>query len=144
MVEHLKQRFRERGYRLTRQREAIIEVLAGTGEHLTAEEVHQRVQSICPELNLATVYRNLNLLAEQKIIGKVDFGDGPARFEARSEHHHHLYCLRCGRVVDLLHCPVHLDEKISETYRFRVTGHQFEAYGYCMGCELLNGKVGKP
>ncbi|MGI9952831.1 Fur family transcriptional regulator [Moorellaceae bacterium AZ2] len=131
----LKQSLAERGYRLTRQRAAILEVLAGTGEHLTAEEVHRRVRFLCPDLNLATVYRNLNLMARQKIIGKVDFGDGRARFEARADHHHHLFCLKCGRVIEIPDCPVSLDEVVAREHSFRVTGHQFEAYGYCADCE---------
>jgi Fur family ferric uptake transcriptional regulator len=127
------------GYKLTRQRKAILAALATTGEHLTAEEVHQRVQMTCPELNLATVYRNLNLLADLKLIGRVDFGDGRARFEARAEHHHHLFCLRCGRVIELSSCPVQLDESLARKHRFLVTGHQFEAYGYCLDCEKCKG-----
>ncbi|HBT47111.1 MAG TPA: transcriptional repressor [Peptococcaceae bacterium] len=139
----LKQSLADRGYRLTRQRAAILEVLAGTREHLTAEEVHRRVRFLCPELNLTTVYRNLNLMARQKIIGRVDFGDGRARFEARSDHHHHLFCLGCGRVIEIPACPVSIDEVFVRQHSFRITEHQFEAYGYCADCDRP-GSEGAP
>ncbi|NLW07710.1 MAG: transcriptional repressor [Clostridia bacterium] len=126
-----------RGYKLTRQRKAILNVLTGNGQHLTAEEVHQQVQSQCPAVNLVTVYRNLNLMAELGVIGRVDFGDGRARFEARAEHHHHLLCLKCGRVVELNICPLdYVTEPVTE-HRFRVIGHRFKVFGYCAECKYL-------
>lgn len=124
-----------KGYKLTRQRKAILKVLSGGGQHLTAEEIHQQVQLQCPDLNLVTVYRNLNLLAGMGVIGRVDFGDGRARFEARADIHHHLFCLRCGRVVEISSCPACTDTSLEGRHQFRVTGHRFEVYGYCIQCD---------
>lgn len=130
----LKKSFSRKGYKLTKQRRAILEVLSHTG-HLTVEEIYNRVRIYCPEMNLVTVYRNLNLLAELKMISRIDFCDGRARFEAGSEHHHHFFCLKCGRVVDILNCPVVIEDRLMDIHKFRVTNHQFEIYGYCVGCE---------
>jgi len=129
-----------RGYKLTRQRKVILDVLSASGEHLAAEEIYRQAQSQCPGLNLVTVYRNLNLLAELEIIGRVDFGDGRIRFEARADHHHHLFCLKCGRVVEIATCPLYANKSLADNHQFRVTGHRFEVYGYCAGCELVRGE----
>lgn len=136
----LRQSLASRGYKLTRQRKVILDVLSASREHLTAEEIHRQVQSRCPDLNLVTVYRNLNLLAGLEIIGRVDFGDGRARFEARADHHHHLFCLKCGRVIEIATCPACADASLASNHQFRVTGHRFEVYGYCADCELMRGK----
>lgn len=122
------------GRKLTPQRELILEVVLSCRGHLTAEEVHRRVKGKRPKLNLATVYRNLNMLAQLKLIGKVDFGDGRARFEARTDHHHHLYCIGCGQVVELDSCPLGGSLDTAEQ-GFLVTAHQFEIQGYCSSCQ---------
>ncbi|NPV69186.1 MAG: transcriptional repressor [Firmicutes bacterium] len=122
------------GYKLTRQRRAILEVLVGTSKHLTAEQVYQRVRKRCEGTNLATVYRNLGLMAGEGLIGKVEVCGEPTRFEANASHHHHLICLGCGRVEEIAGCPVHLDEQALASVRFRLVSHRFEAFGYCAGC----------
>jgi Fe2+ or Zn2+ uptake regulation protein len=122
------------GYRLTRQRKAILEVLSGTSMHLTAEEVCVLVRAKCPGTNLATVYRNLGLMADEGLVGKVNLGEGRSRFEANADHHHHLVCLACGRVEEMEECPVRLDETAFARSRFRLVRHRFEAFGYCADC----------
>ncbi|MGB9867823.1 MAG: Fur family transcriptional regulator [Bacillota bacterium] len=119
------------GRKLTPQRRLILQVILACGDHLTAEEVHRRVKAHRPRLNLATVYRNLNMLAQLRLIGKVDLGDGRARFEARTDHHHHLYCLSCGQIIELDSCP--LERCIAPG--FLVTSHKFEIQGYCSSCQ---------
>ncbi len=122
------------GYRLTRQRVAILEVLSKTSSHLTAEQVYRRVRKKVPNTNLATVYRNLGLMAEEGIIGKADFGEERTRFEANPMHHHHLVCLGCGKVQEISDCPVHIEEQFLKEAGFRLVHHQFEAFGYCQRC----------
>ncbi|MGE5485933.1 MAG: Fur family transcriptional regulator [Ignavibacteriales bacterium] len=134
------QEFSGMGYRLTRQRAAILEVLSRTSRHLTAEQVYQRVRRKCPNTNLATVYRNLGLMAQEGIISKVNFGDERSRFEANREHHHHLVCLKCGKVRDMSECPVHIEEQFLEAAGFRLVHHQFEAFGYCEDCSGGSGE----
>lgn len=124
-----------KGFKLTRQRRELLQVLTSTPFMLTAEDLHKRVLSQQPGVSLSTIYRNLELLVEEGLACKVDLGDGQARFEARRhhEHHHHLVCLACGK-SEHLDCPMPELEQMLGGRGFRVTGHRFVVYGYCQAC----------
>ncbi|PKM53931.1 MAG: transcriptional repressor, partial [Firmicutes bacterium HGW-Firmicutes-3] len=84
---------KENGYKLTNQRRVVLETLYNrVGEHLTAEEVHQLVKMVNPEIGLATVYRTLQLLSELGLIDKLNLDDGVVRYEIgemETKHRHH-------------------------------------------------------
>lgn len=92
-------RLRSSGYRLTLQRQLIWEVLRGAERHLSAEEIHERVAETVPEVNLASVYRTVSLLAELGLANEVQLGDGRGYWEvAHSDETFHLHCRVCRRV----------------------------------------------
>ncbi len=134
---------KDRGLKVTRQRVAVLEALASCPkEHLTAEEIFELVKVDCPEIGLATVYRTIQLLNGLNLIDRVNFDDGFVRYEMGSaldsglrHRHHHLICIKCGRVIsfqkDLLEG---MEAKIAETAGFRVVNHEIRLYGYCMEC----------
>ena len=97
-------RFRGYGYRMTMPRQIIISVLNKTSKHLSAEEIYLAVHKIYPGIGLTTVYRTLELLVRIGLVFKVDFGDGRSHYELSTGpkriQHHHLICIRCGRVID--------------------------------------------
>jgi len=83
------------GYRLTIPRQAILDVLSKTSEHLSAEDIYLAVHKIYPAIGLTTVYRTLELLVQTGMVFKFDFGDRRARYELSEGpksigHHHHL------------------------------------------------------
>ncbi|WP_195904786.1 Fur family transcriptional regulator, partial [Enterococcus faecium] len=88
-----KQQLHEAGFKLTPQREAtLLVLLENEKEHLSAEEIFFLVKKKSPEIGLATVYRTLEILTELKIVDKVSFNDGLARYDLRKEgakHFHH-------------------------------------------------------
>jgi Fur family ferric uptake transcriptional regulator len=140
-------RFRGFGYRLTLSRQAVLKVLANTDEHLSAEEIYQRVNKIHPSSGISTVYRTLELLVELKLVHKFDFGDGRARYELnRSDkdkgyHHHHLVCVNCQRVInytDFIDDEIELlkktEKKLSDKYNFKINKHILQFYGLCGEC----------
>ena len=95
-LNRVKQQLQQSSYKLTPQREATVRVLIeNEKDHLSAEDVYLKVKDKSPEIGLATVYRTLELLAELKVLDKINFGDGVARFDLRKEgakhFHHHLY-----------------------------------------------------
>ncbi len=95
--------------RHSKQREAIIEYLAGTTSHPTADEVYAAVRDKVPNIGIATVYRNLNQLSQDGEIRKIECG-AVDRFDYRTSDHGHFTCRCCGRVSD-----VFMDfEKLSE------------------------------
>jgi Fur family ferric uptake transcriptional regulator len=137
----LRQIFRERQYKLTTQRQNILQAFVDHPEqHLSAEDVHGIVRRSAPETGLATVYRTLELLSDLDILQKLDFGDGRHRYEINEtstpHHHHHLICLYCGKVRefedDLLET---LETAVARKSKFNIVDHQLKFYGYCQECQ---------
>ena len=86
----------------SRQRSAVLDVVKQNYNHPTAEEVYEEARKLHPGIGIATVYRNLNLLAEMGEIRKIAMGDGNDRFDGRIEEHYHLRCKHCGKLQDLM------------------------------------------
>ena len=93
--------FREQGYKVTPQREAVFRVLDGNDAHPTAESVHAAVAAVMPSVSLRTVYGVLNDLASMGELQLLDMGTGSTRFDPNVDAHHHLVCTGCGKVRDL-------------------------------------------
>ena len=85
----------------SKQRDAIEQFLATRYDHPTAETVYLNLREDYPKISLATVYRNLSLLAELGNIQKIPTGNGPDRFDGRPEPHNHFLCDECGSMIDL-------------------------------------------
>ncbi len=140
---HLIESLRERGYRLTPQREMILEALHEEG-HVTADQIYRRVREKSPAVNLATVYRTLELLKELHIISAIDLGEGCIQYELTgAEPHHHLVCQDCGRTIDLdpsLFVP--LERALCERYGFQVSLDHLALFGKCPKCKKTTRKRG--
>jgi len=139
-IENLKESLKEKGYKLTPQRRAILNgIINSEGSHLTAEELYDLVKTDCPEIGLATVYRTVQLLEEMGVVCKLDLDDGRSRYElcqeADSHQHHHLICNKCGKVLevqgDLLH---EIEDSIEKKYKFTIENHSLKFYGICKDC----------
>lgn len=138
----LREKFREKDYKLTSQRQIVLQAfLEHQEEHLSAEDVHNILRGQASEIGLATVYRTLELLSELGILQKMNFGDGRSRYEINDanntqHHHHHLICLTCGKVKefedDLLDT---LETAIAKKSKFSIVDHQLKFYGYCYECQ---------
>jgi Fe2+ or Zn2+ uptake regulation protein len=89
------------GWRFTRQRAAVFDYLSSVHTHPTADEVFEAVRPIVPSISLATVYKSLEALVACKLAAKLCFGDGPARYDCRTDNHYHIRCLKTGQVRDL-------------------------------------------
>lgn len=139
-------RFRGCGYRVTVPRQMVLEVLSRASGHLSAEEIYLEVHKVYPAIGLTTVYRTLDLLTKMGIVSKLDFGDGRARYELAErhggkQHHHHLVCTGCGRVIDYrdfideeMDLLNRTEKGLSKKYNFKITGHSIQFYGLCDKC----------
>lgn len=85
----------------SKQREIILETLSANPIHPTADQIYFMIKVIDPKISLATVYRNLNLLAENGIIKKIEGLDGVARFDHNTHNHYHFICTKCNKVYDV-------------------------------------------
>ncbi|MEX2295362.1 MAG: transcriptional repressor [Gemmatimonadota bacterium] len=124
------------GQRFTDQRAAVYRFLVSTDKHPTADEVFLAVRAEIPVISLATVYKSLETLVGCDLAVKLSFGDGSARYDGRTDPHHHARCLRCSRMFDLPGRPPSQDlaEFEDRPEGFRVTGYRLELTGYCSAC----------
>ena len=139
-------KFRGCGYRITLGREAILDVLTQADKHLSAEDIYMKVHSSCPSVGLTTIYRTLELLADMGLIFKFDFGDGRARYElaegpSKENHHHHLVCVNCNRVIDYtdfsedeIELLKRTEKGLSGKYNFKIMKHIIQFHGLCDKC----------
>jgi Fur family ferric uptake transcriptional regulator len=122
--------------RNTPQRKVILEELQRTTSHPTAGELHQIVRRRVPKISLGTVYRNLDLLAEAGKIQKLDLGGSEARFDAKTDAHYHVRCVRCGRVDDVPGLPADLvGDELARAAGYEMLGHRLEFVGICPQCK---------
>ena len=129
------------GHRFTEQRAAVYRYLADTDVHPTADDVHLAVRQDLIGISLATVYKSLETLVGCGLAVKLTYGDGPARYDGRTDPHHHARCLVCGRVVDI-HGKIadsEIDGLQARTAGFTVTGFRLELSGYCASCVPKGG-----
>lgn len=143
-MDQIKQQLHTENFKLTPQREATLRVLLENEEaHLSAEEIFMLVKQKAPDIGLATVYRTLDLLCDLKIIEKLNFGDGVARYEFRSEdhphHHHHLICLKCGSLFEIEDLLDDLEERVERDHKFKIVDHRVSFLGYCSSCLAKEG-----
>jgi len=133
----LREALESNGQRFTEQRAAVYRFLMGTTSHPTADEVFTTVRHDIPDISLATVYKSLETLVGCGLATKLTYGDGSARYDGRTDPHHHARCLSCGKVVDV---PGRIDTSALATQLqpvsgFNVEGYRLELVGYCSGCQ---------
>lgn len=130
---------KKRGYKITRQREAILRVYARhPAKPVKAQDLFEQVVAEHPGTNFSTVYRNLEMLVQEGLLLKVEIDGGAAHYELseQGEHHHHLICKGCGSIQPTRYCP--FKSGLAEE-GFYPVAHRFEVYGYCRDC-LLSGQ----
>jgi Fur family peroxide stress response transcriptional regulator len=85
---------------LTRQREAVFQVIRESENHLTASEIFAAARKHLPSISYATVYNSLKYLKEAGLILEISFGNGASRYDRETERHDHALCTSCGKLVD--------------------------------------------
>jgi Fur family ferric uptake transcriptional regulator len=128
------------GIKRTKQREAVLEVLARAETPLSAMDIFAQTEKGETPLWLSTVYRILELFTEKGVVLKTSVLDGDmAYYELkRQEHHHYAVCVDCHKIVALNNCPMaEFKPKLADG-GFRVLGHRVEMFGYCKDCDKRN------
>jgi len=122
--------------RHTRQRQAILEELKMTDTHPTAAQLHARVQNRLPKISLGTVYRNLELLVQNGMARKLQFGGSNARYDGDLHDHYHIRCLECGRLDDIPAKATKLNpDRVKSMKGYKIVGHRLEFVGICKDCQ---------
>jgi len=128
---------RERGFRLTPQREMVLSVLHEVEGFVTAEEIYERVGAITSSVDISTVYRTLELLQDFHLVASVDPGDGQRRYELLGLHgqHFHLVCLSCGGITGVEPEAIEpLARRIREAHGFEIDLEHLSIPGLCRAC----------
>jgi Fur family ferric uptake transcriptional regulator len=136
------QQLRERGFRLTPQREMILSVLHDIEGLATAEEIYSRVQRISTSLDISTVYRTLDLLQELDLVSCVDPGDDQRRYELLGIHgpHLHLVCQACGQVIGAdLELARTFGQRLQDEVGFVPALDHLSIPGLCAACAAGGG-----
>ena len=119
----------------SKQREMVLQAVGRLPGHPNAAEVYEEVKKECASISLATVYRNLNTMADHGLIGKVCLPEGADRFDKESHLHDHMICTCCGDVIDLPPAPWQQTYAEIETNTgFAPEGHRLIVYGLCSEC----------
>ena len=120
-------------FRMTKQREVVLSELQKSIKHPTADEVYEMVRKHVHRISLGTVYRNLENLAEEGLINRIE--GIPMRFDARTDDHYHIRCKHCSKIADLpSNGQVNIEETVENLDDWKITGHEFELLGICPEC----------
>jgi len=121
--------------RMTRQRQVILEELRKTRSHPSADELYEMVRQRLPHISLGTVYRNLDLLARDGLIRKLELGGTQKRFDGDTSGHYHKRCLKCGRIEDAqVETIAAIEDAVKEVTDYEIIEHRLEFIGLCPQC----------
>jgi Fur family ferric uptake transcriptional regulator len=141
-VAGIKDSLKQRGVRLTRQRQILLDLIDKSGQHLDAERLYLMAKEKDPKLNRVTVYRTLKMLKAGGLVDELDLmhiGGDQHFYETRMKQEHaHIICLRCGKVEEFFGEPLQkLRKQIEQHFGFEVLLARTEVGGYCSHCQAL-------
>jgi len=128
----------QKGMRSTPEREAILTEVFAHHDHFDVEELIMRLRHQGLRISRASVYRTMPLLVESGLVQEVFFEDGHMHYEHiyGHEHHCHLRCLGCRKIIEFRNGAVEeVEKRIGQDQQFEITGHKLEIYGYCQACQ---------
>ena len=137
-LERFKRSVSKIGLKNSIQKDYILKTLYFSTEHLTAEEISNKIkQNYNVSIGIATVYRAMKFFSDLKLVNQLDIGDGAIRYELNtSEHHDHLICMSCGKIVEFTDDFIELNQiKIAEKNNFILKEHVMTIYGLCEDCQ---------
>ena len=135
----------EHNLKHTRQRDDILGVFLEVKGHITSDEIYNKVRERFPNIGYTTVYRTMKLLCDAGLASERHFDGGVRRYEIAQEHHDHLVCTHCGKIIEF-ECEMieAAQEKIAASYGFRVLRHRHELYGHCSDCQGVEDEGQEP
>jgi Fur family ferric uptake transcriptional regulator len=136
---------RKSGYKATGPRLTILSILKKSSNPLSAQGI---INTVGKDIDQATVYRTLKSLRTKGIIYQIDLRHNHAHYELTDTvEHHHLICVRCGRIEDVHHCGVEeIQEKVLRISKHfsEIKQHTLEFYGVCKNCIKKDAAINMP
>lgn len=137
MAQHHIDTIKQKGHRMTQARQAIIELMERTERPISAKSIHTMLERIGVNVNVTTVYREIEFLLRENIIEKVPLKDTELHYEMKGRpHHHHLMCTECGTIEDIeLESEQTLLEEAHTMSNFMIKRHSIAFFGQCPKCQ---------
>jgi Fur family peroxide stress response transcriptional regulator len=121
--------------KLTRQREAVLQVIRAREDHPTANEIFQAARLNLPTISYATVYNSLRFLKAAGLVHEIKFGDGASRYDRETDRHDHAICNECGKLVDFdLPQTAELMQAAARKSKFKAASVHLTLKGVCPDC----------
>jgi Fur family transcriptional regulator, ferric uptake regulator len=135
-LEEVISRLRKSGHKVTPQRVVIIKTVLESREHLTPAELYEKIRRLDPEIGEVTIYRTLNILTEMGLLCMVHTGENTHSYVSRPpEHHGHLICSQCGKVINFTDCNLSgLEKRLTGETGFDIRDHRLDFFGNCREC----------
>jgi len=136
-LDYMIERLKEKGFRITPQRIAIVETLASSCEHPGVEQIYREVTKKFPTISLATVYKTITLLKELGEVMEMGFGDESNRYDGKNPHPHpHIMCVKCKSIIDPdLSSLNEMSKELSEETGYNIVSHRLDFFGICPNCQ---------
>jgi Fur family ferric uptake transcriptional regulator len=136
-IEIFREYIKKKSLRNTAERETIIREIFSRHDHFDIDEIHLRLKKKGRRISRASIYRTIPLLIDSGLVQMVSFEDGHQHYEHihGHQHHCHLWCLGCGKIIEFQDGRVKkIENELARLHNFRITSHKLKVYGYCEKC----------
>ena len=119
------------GLRYTEQRKAIWDEIRNSNEHRDAEDIYLKLKSNGVSVSRATVYRTIDVLVKNRLVRKMDVGEGRSLFEPRldDKHHDHMICIDTGNIIEFYNEELeNLQDNIAKENGYEVVRHVHQLF----------------
>lgn len=125
---------RDKGYKLTSQRRAIVRLLSRSRTHPGAMEILRKVRKVVPRISMSTVYYTLDMMKREGLIRELEYHEMDNRYEANVSDHINLVCTKCRKITDFTGDVPSFSKAVEAETGFKSTSMRFEYYGICSKC----------
>lgn len=129
--ENLTKILKKEGLRYTLQRQSVWDEIKRSDEHRDAEDIYQSLRDDNISVSRATVYRTIDVLVKNKMVRKMELGDGKSLYEPKldNEHHDHMICVDSGKIIEFFDQELELlQDKIAKKYGYKVVRHVHQLF----------------
>ena len=127
---------KQNNFKVTPQRLAIYNILKGSKKHPCADSIYNKLLPMYPTMSLATVYKSIEVFKDLGVVQELNVGEGSFRYDANTNQHPHIICLKCCRVDDISDgVGFDLKDIVESKTNYKMVKQQLYFYGYCPDCK---------